>query len=124
MITVRFSRLNEADPFEMVADLRSHPAVDAVADFKRDSDTQRRMQLLYGFMAWKSATGFVMSSELVQLDCLISAAVGRDEVPCCGATDRTEAAECRTDRVVAERICRRGSRRPAAAQTRGAQCRH
>jgi len=27
-------------------------------------ERQRRMQLIYGFMAWKSATGFVMSSEL------------------------------------------------------------
>ena len=37
----------------------------------------RRMQLVYGFMAWKSATAFVMSSELVKPDCVISAAVDR-----------------------------------------------
>jgi len=43
-------------------------------------ERQRRMQLLYGFMAWKSATAFVMSSELQEPDCVISAAVGRDGV--------------------------------------------
>ena len=43
-------------------------------------ERQRRMQLLYGFLAWKSATAFVMSSELVQPEVLISAAVSRDDV--------------------------------------------
>ena len=43
-------------------------------------DRQRRMQLVYGFMAWKSATAFVMSSELIEPDCLISAAVNRADV--------------------------------------------
>ena len=43
-------------------------------------ERQRRMQLLYGFMAWKSATAFVMSSELIEPDCVISAAVDRDHV--------------------------------------------
>jgi hypothetical protein len=38
------------------------------------------MQLLYGFMAWKSAVAFVMSSELVAPDCVIAAAVSCDEV--------------------------------------------
>ena len=43
-------------------------------------ERQRRMQLLYGFMAWKSATAFVMSSELIKPDCVISAAVDRGNV--------------------------------------------
>jgi len=43
-------------------------------------ERQRRMQLLYGFMAWKSASAFVMSSELVEPDCVISAAVDRNDV--------------------------------------------
>jgi hypothetical protein len=43
-------------------------------------ERQRRMQLVYGFMAWKSATAFVMSSELVEPDCVISAAVDRNNV--------------------------------------------
>ena len=38
------------------------------------------MQLLYGFMAWKSATGFVMSSELIEPDAVISAAVDRKNI--------------------------------------------
>jgi len=41
---------------------------------------QHRMQLLSGFMAGKSATAFVMSSELIEPDCVISAAVDRDAV--------------------------------------------
>ena len=43
-------------------------------------ERQRRMQLLHGFMAWKSATAFVMSSELIEPDCVISAAVDRNDV--------------------------------------------
>jgi hypothetical protein len=43
-------------------------------------ERQRRMQLLYGFMAWKSAIAFVMSSELQVPDCVIAGAVGRDGV--------------------------------------------
>lgn len=43
-------------------------------------ERQRRMQLIYGFMAWKSATTFVMSTELVVPDCVLSAGIGRSEV--------------------------------------------
>ena len=43
-------------------------------------ERQRRMQLVYGFMAWKSAIAFVMSSELKLPDCVISAAVNRNDV--------------------------------------------
>jgi hypothetical protein len=43
-------------------------------------ERQRRMQLLYGFMAWKSAVAFVMSSELVAPGCVIAAGVGREDV--------------------------------------------
>ena len=43
-------------------------------------ERQRRMQLLFGFMAWKSATAFVMSSELHVPDVVISAGVDRDNV--------------------------------------------
>lgn len=43
-------------------------------------ERQRRMQLMYGFMAWKSATAFVMSSELIAPDCVISAAIDRNDV--------------------------------------------
>ena len=43
-------------------------------------ERQRRMQLVYGFMAWKSATAFVMSSELIEPDCVISAAIDRNDV--------------------------------------------
>lgn len=45
-------------------------------------ERQRRMQLLYAFMAWKAATAFVMSSELKAPEALISAAVGKDSVLC------------------------------------------
>lgn len=38
------------------------------------------MQLMYGFMAWKSVTAFVMSSELIVPDAVISAAVDRNDV--------------------------------------------
>jgi hypothetical protein len=43
-------------------------------------ERQRRMQLLYGFMAWKSATAFIMSTELVQPDCVLATGIGRSEV--------------------------------------------
>lgn len=43
-------------------------------------ERQRRMQLIYGFMAWKSATAFVMSTELIKPDCVLSAGVGRGDV--------------------------------------------
>jgi hypothetical protein len=43
-------------------------------------ERQRRMQLVYGFMAWKSAIAFVMSSELKEPDCVIAGAVSRDRV--------------------------------------------
>lgn len=43
-------------------------------------ERQRRMQLVYGFMAWKSATAFVMSTELVRPDCVLSAGIGRSDV--------------------------------------------
>jgi hypothetical protein len=43
-------------------------------------ERQRRMQLVYGFMAWKSAVAFVMSSELQVPDVVISAGVGRHGV--------------------------------------------
>jgi hypothetical protein len=41
-------------------------------------ERQRRMQLVYGFMAWKSAVAFVMSSELKVPDCVIAGG------GCCG----------------------------------------
>lgn len=44
------------------------------------AERQRRMQLLYGFMAWKGATGFIMASELVEPDCVIVGGVSRNEV--------------------------------------------
>ena len=50
-------------------------------------ERQLCMQLLCGFMAWKSATAFVMSSELVAPDCVISAAVDRND-EWCAAADR------------------------------------
>lgn len=43
-------------------------------------ERQRRMQLVYGFMAWKSATAFVLSSELIVPDVVTSAGVSRGEV--------------------------------------------
>lgn len=43
-------------------------------------ERQRRMQLVYGFMAWKLATAFIMSTELMQPDCVLSAGIGRGEV--------------------------------------------
>lgn len=45
-------------------------------------ERQRPMQLLYGFMAWKSAMAFVMSSELATPDAVISAGVNYTEVCC------------------------------------------
>jgi len=43
-------------------------------------ERQRRMQLVYGFMAWRSAIAFVMSSKLKVPDCVIAGAVSRDGV--------------------------------------------
>lgn len=43
-------------------------------------ERQRCMQLLYGFMAWKSATAFMMSTELIKPDCVLSAGIGRSDV--------------------------------------------
>jgi hypothetical protein len=43
---------------------------------------QLRMQLLYGFMAWKSATAFIMSSQLTTPSVIASIAVDRDAVHC------------------------------------------
>lgn len=43
-------------------------------------ERQRRMQLIYGFMAWKSATAFIMSTELIKPDCVLSAGIGRSDV--------------------------------------------
>lgn len=33
----------------------------------------QRLRLVHGFMAWKSATAFVLSTELRELDCVLSA---------------------------------------------------
>ncbi len=43
-------------------------------------ERERRMQLVYGFMAWKSATAFVMSSELIEPNLIVSAGVSRDDI--------------------------------------------
>lgn len=43
---------------------------------------QARMQLLYGFMAWKSATAFIMSSQLSIPSVIASIGVDRDAVRC------------------------------------------
>lgn len=43
-------------------------------------ERQRRMQIVYGFMAWKSATSFIMSTKLVRPDCVLSAGIGRTDV--------------------------------------------
>lgn len=43
-------------------------------------ERQRRMQLLHRFMAWKSATAFVLSTELMQPALVISTAVWKDGV--------------------------------------------
>lgn len=45
-------------------------------------ERERRMKLLYGFMAWKSATAFVMSTELKVPDVVLAAAVTREGVAC------------------------------------------
>ena len=45
-------------------------------------ERERRMRLVSGFMAWKSATSFILSSELTEPDGVLSAFVGRDEVTC------------------------------------------
>lgn len=43
---------------------------------------QLRMRLLRGFMAWKSATAFIMSSQLAAPSVIASIAVGQDQVLC------------------------------------------
>jgi hypothetical protein len=43
---------------------------------------QLRMQLLYGFMAWKSAVAFIMSSQLATPSVIASIGVDRDGVQC------------------------------------------
>lgn len=43
-------------------------------------ERQRRMQLLYGFMAWQGATGFIMSTELVEPDAVTSVGVNFNDV--------------------------------------------
>ena len=40
------------------------------------------MRLVSGFMAWKSATAFILSSEIAEPDAVLSAYVGRDDVMC------------------------------------------
>lgn len=40
----------------------------------------RRLRLVHGFMAWKFATAFVLSTELREPDCVLSAAVARNGV--------------------------------------------
>jgi hypothetical protein len=45
-------------------------------------ERQRRMQLVYGFMVWMSAHAFVMSSELIEPDIVITAAISHTEVLC------------------------------------------
>lgn len=42
----------------------------------------RRLRLVHGFLAWKSATGFVLSTELREPDCVLSAGVTRKGVTC------------------------------------------
>ena len=46
------------------------------------AERERRMRLLYGFMAWKSATAFVLSTELKLPDVVLAAAVTRVDVAC------------------------------------------
>ena len=41
-------------------------------------ERERRMPLVSGFMAWKLATSFILSSELTEPDGMLSAFVGRD----------------------------------------------
>jgi len=41
-------------------------------------ERQRRLQLLHRFMAWKSATAFVLSTELMEPTFIVSTAVWRD----------------------------------------------
>lgn len=46
------------------------------------AERERRMRLLHGFMAWKSATAFVMSTELKVPDVVLAVAVTREDVAC------------------------------------------
>lgn len=43
-------------------------------------ERERRMRLVSGFMAWKGASGFIVSSELSEPDAIISVAVTRGNV--------------------------------------------
>lgn len=43
-------------------------------------ERMRRLRLVHGFMAWKSAVAFVLSTELREPDCVLSAGVARDRV--------------------------------------------
>ena len=45
-------------------------------------ERERRMRLVSGFMSWKSATGFILSSEIKEPDVVLSAGVSRREVLC------------------------------------------
>jgi len=43
-------------------------------------ERMRRLRLVHGFLAWKSATAFVLSTELREPDCVLSAGVARSGV--------------------------------------------
>lgn len=43
-------------------------------------ERMRRLRLVHGLMAWKSATAFVLSTELREPDCVVSMGVARDGV--------------------------------------------
>ena len=45
-------------------------------------ERERRMRLVSGFMAWKSATWFILSSELKEPDAVLSAGVSRNGILC------------------------------------------
>ena len=45
-------------------------------------ERMRRMRLVSGFMAWKSATTFVFSTETIAPDAVFATAIGRSEVLC------------------------------------------
>ena len=62
------------------------------------SERERRMKLLSGFMAWKSATAFVVSSELIEPDVKLTAAVTRGDVACASTNYYPEAAWRRSNR--------------------------
>lgn len=53
-----------------------------LSDDARERD--RRMRLVAGFMAWKSATAFVLSAELISPDLVYACAVGRGGVMMAG----------------------------------------